>query len=251
MQQGHGVHVPKLTYLNKIIIITAVVVFFLQNILMMTSFAPILQYFPLTPAKFFSGHIYELITYPFLSRGVFEILFECLLLWFVGSDLESMWGTNRYGKFLAFVVFGGGIFYLMLTWVLSMMLGPAALVSPLMGLTGMTSFLLLAYAILYPNRIFTFMFIFPMKAKHFCSLIIGLFFFYGIFRNSYEAFGHLGAMGCGYLHMVWLSSPRFKKWRAYFTRDPQKTKKRKGKANLRLVKNFEDDDNENGPKYWQ
>jgi hypothetical protein len=58
-------------------------------------------------------------------------------------------------------------------------------------------------------------------------------------------------MGCGYLHMVWLSSPRFKKWRAYFTRDPQKTKKKKGKANLRLVKNFEDDDNEDGPKYWQ
>jgi membrane associated rhomboid family serine protease len=251
MQQGYGVHVPKLTYLNKIIIITVASVFFLQNILMLTSQSQIVGYLPLIPVRFFEGHIYELITYPFFAKGVFEVLFECLLLWFVGSDLEAMWGSSRYGKFLAFVVVGGGLFYLLLTWILSMMMGPSVLLSPLMGLAGVTSFLLLAFAILYPNKIFTFMFIFPMKAKHFCALIVGLFFFYGIFRNSYEAFGHLGAMACGYFHMVWLSSPRLQKWRSYFVRDPRKSKKLKGKAKLRLVKKLDDEDDKNGPKYWQ
>ncbi len=163
MQQGYGVHVPKLTYLNKIIIITVASVFFLQNILMLTSQSQIVGYLPLIPVRFFEGHIYELITYPFFAKGVFEVLFECLLLWFVGSDLEAMWGSSRYGKFLAFVVVGGGLFYLLLTWILSMMMGPSVLLSPLMGLAGVTSFLLLAFAILYPNKIFTIIYIFNIK----------------------------------------------------------------------------------------
>ena len=251
MQQGYGVHVPKLTPLNKILIIVTASAFFLQSILGKTSGAFVLNYIPLVPAQFFSGHIYELVTYPFMAHGVFEVLFECLLLWFVGSDLESMWGTRLYGKFLLIVVIVGGLFYLGLMGVLSYFIGPHVFMSPLMGLAGVTSFLLLAYGILYPNQIFTFALIFPMKAKYFCALIIGLFFFYGVFGNYYGAFGHLGLMGVGYLYMIWLSSPRFKKWRSYFTRAPKSVQNKKKKSHLKLVKNFEDDDNEDGPKYWQ
>ena len=251
MQQGYGIHLPKLTPLNKILIIITASSFFLQSILAKTGAAFVLNYVPLVPANFFSGHIYELITYPFLAQGVFEVLFECLLFWFVGSELESIWGKKLYAKFLIVVVIGGGLLYLGLMAALSFLVGPTAYMSPLMGLAGVTSFLLLAYAILYPNQIFTFALIFPMKAKYFCAIIIGLFFFYGVFGNYYGAFGHLGLMGVGYAYMVWLSSPRFKKWRAYFTRAPKNVQNKRKKSHLKLVKNFEDDDNEGGPKYWQ
>ena len=104
MQQGYGIHLPKLTPLNKILIIITASSFFLQSILAKTGAAFVLNYVPLVPAQFFSGHIYELITYPFLAQGVFEVLFECLLFWFVGSELESIWGKKLYAKFLIVVV---------------------------------------------------------------------------------------------------------------------------------------------------
>ena len=87
------------------------------------------------------------------------------------------------------------------------------------------------------------MLIFPMKAKYFCALLIGIQLYMGFFSPSATlAWGHLGAMFSAFLFMVIVSSPKFKNLSEIYL----KKRKNKSKANLKLV----DDDDENGPKHW-
>lgn len=226
------VHVPPLSFANKILIIAAASCFILQSIFSKFAGIPLEYYLGLSGAKFFSGHIYQLLTYPLMGRGLMEVLFNCLLLWFIGSDLENSWGRKRYLSFLLVAVLGAGITYLLIT-----LFSVKAAIIPLTGLSGIINFLMLAYAILYPNRMFSFMFIFPVKAKHFCMIIIGMEVYMGIFSPMGAiSLAHLGSMASGYAYMVYLSRPR-------------KRGKPKGKANLYIVKDPKTGEKDT-PKHW-
>jgi membrane associated rhomboid family serine protease len=240
--QGSQIHLPTLTKTNKVILIVMGVVFLLSNILKATGTADLVGLFGLSPAMFFSGHIYELITYPLMAGGIFDILFNGLLLWFIGSELESQWGMRRYLYFLLTSTIGSGIIYLL---VASVFLSSNGLFSyPLYGMHGAGAALCLAYAVINPDRIFTFMLIFPMKAKYFCMILVGMLLFNGFFTPAKVlAWGHLGAMAFGYGWMMLISSPKWKK----FADRPVQRKRPKNKANLRIV----EDDDEKPPKYWQ
>jgi membrane associated rhomboid family serine protease len=230
MQQGQ-IHVPPLSFINKVLIISCVVFFILQNIFSKFMGVPLEAYLGLSGVKFFSGHIYELFTYPLMGRGLWEVLFNSLLLWFIGSDLENSWGRKRYLSFIIVAVLGAGITYLMISLIFNV---PPI---PLTGLSGIVNFLMLAYAILYPNRLFSFMFVFPIKAKHFCMIIIGMEIFLGVFSPMGAlSLAHLGSMVAGYAYMVYLSRPK-------------KRPKPKGKANLYLVKDPKKGENDS-TKYW-
>lgn len=246
MQQSQ-IHVPRLTYVNKIIIIISGVLFLLGAILGKSTGISLPLQLGLSGAKFFSGHIYQVLTYPFVGNGLFEVLFNCLLLWLVGSELEEIWGAKRYAKFLFASSLGASVLFLLLATIFYS--GSISYALPLTGLMGVTNFLLLAYAILYPDRLFTFMFIFPMKAWIFCILIICIQLFYGIFSPSgILSLGHLGALISGYLYMLFVSTDRFKN---YFK--SKKRQKKVSKSHLKLVRDDEDDDDDENPppKFWQ
>ncbi|WP_417334857.1 rhomboid family intramembrane serine protease [Halobacteriovorax marinus] len=238
------IQIPTLTKVNKIILIVMGVLFLLSSILKATSGAGLVSYLGLSPAMFFSGHIYEIVTYPFIASGVFDVLFNGLLLWFIGSELESQWGVKRYIAFLVTSTIGAGLVYLL---VATVFLSDTGLFGyPLYGMHGAGSALCLAYAVLYPDRIFTFMLIFPMRAKYFCMILVGMLLFNGFFTpGKVLAWGHLGAMAFGYGWMHLISSP---KWKGIVQRaEKQRTARPKSKAKLRIVK----DEDEKPPKYWQ
>ncbi|RLA65564.1 MAG: hypothetical protein DRQ88_02045 [Epsilonproteobacteria bacterium] len=223
MQSGQ-IHVPPLSFSNKILIISCVTFFILQSI-----FSHLVIYLGLSGTKFFSGHIYQILTYPLMGQGLMEVLFNSLLLWFVGSDLEHSWGRKRYISFLLVAVLGAGITYLLISLVSSGGI--------LTGLSGIINFLMLAYAILYPNRLFSFMFVFPIKAKYFCMIMIGMEIYLGIFSSMGAiSLAHLGSMAFGYAYMVYLSRPK-------------KSRKPKGRGNLYLVKDLKKGEKD-PPKHW-
>ena len=154
---GYNVQVPKITHINKILIITIVAFFLLQSVLKNSGIFPSL-YLGLSATGAANGHIYQLLTYPMMARGLMEVLFNCILLWFIGSELENIWGKRRYIKFLFSVIIGAGLIYLLI----SLIFFSGNLAVPLTGFSGVVNSLLLAYAILFPQRIFTFMLIFPI-----------------------------------------------------------------------------------------
>ncbi len=48
----------------------------------------------LTPSMVMHGAVWQLVTYSFLSGGIFQIAFDMLSLWFIGSYLETTYGTR-------------------------------------------------------------------------------------------------------------------------------------------------------------
>ena len=224
-----GLYLPVLTRVNKILMITLAVVFLLTSLLSQVGSAGLVQFLALSPLSFFSGHLYQLFTYPLLAQGPIELLFNCLLFWFVGADLERLWGVRNYLIFLAISVIGGGAIYLLFS---TLFFSGASLY--LSGAAGATSALLVAFAILKPDQVFSFMLIFPMKARYFCLLLIALQLYMGFFSPAAVlAWGHLGAIFSGYLYLVY--------------RAKIKARLRvKSRAHLRVVRPEDQDP----PKYW-
>lgn len=233
MQQ---VHMPQISPVNKVLIIITAVSFVLVSALSMTGMGSIVAHLGLSAKGVMSGKVFQLITYPLIEKNFFSALFNGLLLWFIGSDLERLWGRKLYLKFIAFCTLGAGLFYILLSFVFFR--DSIVFSFPLIGINSLTYGLIGAYAIIYADRQFTFMFLFPMKAMYFCGLLIIILLyqaFFSVYNKS--AWAHLAGMaiGIGYL--------KFKSWRS-------SAMSRKGpkSSHLKLVKNKKDDDEH--PKYW-
>src|SRR5688572_20626882 len=69
--------------------------------------------FALMPAKVVTEFwVWQLFTYMFLhSTGVFHVLFNMLVLWWFGAELESRWGTKFFLTYYLVCGVGAGIIY--------------------------------------------------------------------------------------------------------------------------------------------
>ena len=106
----------------------------------------------------------------------------------------------------------------------------------LSGPSGICYSLLVAYAILFPDRTLL-LYLFPVKAKWFCLILTAILLYQGVLgAGGSGALGHLGAMASGFGYLLFLSRKSLNL--------PKFAQKKKGKAKLKIVK---DDD---GPKYW-
>lgn len=157
------------------------------------------QYFALTPALVVKrGLVWQLASYLFLHspNSVWHILLNMLSLWMFGSDLESTWGTQRFLKFYFFTGIGAGICVVILNYIFS---NPNL---PTIGASGAIYGILLAWAVLWPDRIILFAFIFPMKVKYFVMIFGAIVFLNSFNVNSgVSEFAHLGGMAFGYLFL--------------------------------------------------
>ena len=220
-------NLPQLSFINKILIFVLAIGFILQNIF------PLDKILVLS-SSIFSGHIYQIITYPLVGGGIFEVVFNCLLFWLIGSELEILWGRKKYLMTLLIGTVGGG-----LTYVAFSAFFPSS--GPLYGPSGLITLLMVCFAILYPHTLFSFMFLIPIKAKYFAMLVVGIEFYMGFFSPSgISSFSHLGGVLAGYLFLFqW---PKFKK--------------RKPKGHLYLIKGLKNgqenrnNDDDFPPKIW-
>jgi membrane associated rhomboid family serine protease len=238
-----GFQAPPLSKTNKIIIIALVVIFILSQI----SKGALGSYLALSLSGISSGLVFQMITYPFIEASFMGLLFECLLLWFIGSELENKWGRKFYIEFFLVSVLSVAPLYL----ILSKTLG---LTAPLMGITGFNYALLVAYAIIYSERQLMFMMIFPLKAKYFCMLLAGIQLYTGFFSGAGAvSFSHLAAMGFAFLFLKYKSA---KSRGLSFSSVKQEMHKQKMKSKLRIVTDEEPiapktKADPKDPKFWQ
>ncbi len=242
MESHSQIYLPKLTKINKVLIILASVLFILGVILQKSSSIYLGNILGLSAEHFLQGHVYSLVTYPFLSNSIIEVVLNCLMLWLMGSEFEANWGTKRYVNFLLSVVIGGGLLFLGVSSFF------ASIYSfPLTGLSGIVSALCVAYAVIYPDRVFSFMMLIPVKAKYFCMILVAITLFQGL-SGPYGvgAWGQLGGILAAYLFMVVVSHRNFKILSQKMSQMTQMRSAKKSKAKLTIVK----DDNDSPPKYW-
>ncbi|HUQ92956.1 MAG TPA: rhomboid family intramembrane serine protease [Bryobacteraceae bacterium] len=143
--------------------------------------------------------LWQLVSYMFLhdpySFG--HILFNMLTLWMFGADLERTWGRRAFLKYYFLCGIGAGI------CVVFGNLFFGSLNTRTIGASGAIYGLLLAFGVLYPDRVVLFSFLFPIKAKYFV-MIIGAIAFLSSFGGSdggVSHVAHLGGMVFGYAYL--------------------------------------------------
>lgn len=234
---------PQLTKLNKIFLITTAVCFITSSILQAIGAFSLVGILGLSSSGLFSGMIFQLITYPFIETQLMSFLFSSLILWFIGSELETQWGQKVYLRFILLTVLGVGVIFSLIN--LLFFFGTPVYFTPLHGLSGINFALLIAYSLLYPDRQMAFMMIFPMKARTFCWILVGIEAYMAVFTSFRTSWAHLMAMGISFLIIHFQSNPLIKK--ALNSTWKRSSPRSGGKRHLHVVK----DDDQKPPKYWQ
>jgi len=149
---------------------------------------------------------YQVVTYAFLHGDIAHLFFNMLGLWMFGAELERLWGPKRFLQFYAASV---------LTAALTQLLVNALLGSqvPTVGASGGLFGLLLAFGMMFPNRIIMPLFPpIPMKAKVFVAVFGALELVFGVTgtQSGVAHFAHLGGMFGGFLMIrYWRGQPPF------------------------------------------
>ena len=169
------------------------------------SVIPLQLWFALWPID--SGRFlpWQPISYAFLHHDILHLFFNMLGLWMFGSELELLWGQRRYLQFLVAGVLSAAACQLLVTY-LSGSFGPT------IGASGGLYALLLASAMLFPNRVIMPLFPpIPMKQRTFVFIFGGLELLQGLTGATGVAhFAHLGGMLGGWLMIrYWRGQPPF------------------------------------------
>ena len=162
-------------------------------------FAPsvMLKWYALWPVQSPYFMPWQIVTYGFMhsQTTLMHIIFNMLMLWMFGRDLERLMGPQRFLTYYMTCVIGAGIVQLLV----GVYQGGGV---PTLGASGGVFGILLAYGMHFPNR--RLMLIFPpipMKAKYFV-IMLGLFeLTIGLsgVRNGIANFAHLGGMLFGFM----------------------------------------------------
>jgi membrane associated rhomboid family serine protease len=157
-------------------------------------FVPLDAWFALWPLDTGRFWPWQVFTYAFLHGGMFHLFFNMLGLWMFGSELERLWGQRRYMQFLLAGILAAAFAQLVVCWLTGSRV-------PTVGASGGLFALLLAFGMLFPNRIIMPLFPpIPMKARTFVMVFGGLELGLGLLGSSGVAhFAHLGGMVGGFL----------------------------------------------------
>lgn len=234
--------VPKISPVVKILLISCAVLFVLQLLLQAGLGWNLTQYLGFAPARLLDGWIWQPFTYAFLHSGPVHLLFNLLVIWSMGSELEWRWGSGRFALYYGICVLGAATMYAIfcLTGISSW--GTSY---PVIGSSGAVYGLLMAYGILFGDRILYFFMIFPMQARYFV-LILGAVelvssIFYG--NSGVAHMAHLGGMLSGFVALWGMAA-----WNRRQRGEGGGKKRSKKSSHLRLVQ--EKDEGPSDPKQW-
>ena len=232
------------TRVVKSLIIANIGVWFFLVLIFQNYFASgpvVFKTFGLLPAAaVLKYQFWQFFTYMFLhASGLFHLLFNMFVLWMFGSELERRWGSRLFLTYYVFSGVGAAVIYTIgcLVYVYGLSGDSVGILGkPVIGASGAVFGLLLAYGLIYSERVIYFMMIFPIKARHFTLLIAGIelvtILEHG-FSGPIANLAHLGGLVSGFV---------FLKGRAYLQRS-QLRRLRKGagtgKARLKVLNNHD------------
>ncbi len=123
-------------------------------------------------------HPLKVFTHFFIQGGGFwgliNLFFDAILLWFFGSELERNWGSHNFLKLFYFGLLGGLIAGVLMSFVWPMVM---------FGFEAGLIAILVAYAMIWPDRKVYIYFIIPIKMK-WLILLIFIFLAAGNWRND-------------------------------------------------------------------
>ena len=138
---------------------------------------------------------WQYFTTMFLHGDIFHLFLNMFVLWMFGMEIAGRWGTR---KFLAFYLISGLGASLLHSLITAIQHGQA----PAVGASGAIAGVMIAFALLYPNRMILIFFFIPMRAKWAALLYIAYTVYKGFENNpgdNIAHFAHLGGAIAGFL----------------------------------------------------
>ncbi len=181
---------PSLPPVTKVFMLACVALFCAQ-LLLGRWVEGLFALWPLASGQFMP---WQVLSYAFLHGDVGHLFFNMLGLWMFGSELERIWGQKRYLHFLVAAALTAALVQIVWTMVVGSRV-------PTVGASGALFGLLLAFGMLFPNRIIVPLIPpIPMKAKYFVAVFGALELLLGFLGSGGVAhFAHLGGMLGGFL----------------------------------------------------
>ena len=179
---------PPIPPITKNLMLACTAIFCLQQIVFIDG---LFALYPLASGNFMP---WQPVTYAFLHGGVMHLFFNMLGLWMFGAELERLWGGRRYWQFLLAGVLAAALAQLIITALIGSRV-------PTVGASGGLFALLLAFGMLFPDRIIMPLFPpIPMKARTFVMVFGAIELVMGLMNTGTVAhFAHLGGMVGGFL----------------------------------------------------
>jgi membrane associated rhomboid family serine protease len=170
-----------------------------------TFFAPAFfhTYLGLVPELFFTKvWVWQAATYAFVHADPVHILFNMLIVWMFGVDLERRWGAAGFTKFYMVCAVGAAATVLLVS-LLPFDSSRTMYYASTVGASGACYGLLMAWALLFPRRELLLFFVFPVQARYAVLIFGGLAFFSGMSSGggTVAHFAHLGGLVAGYLYL--------------------------------------------------
>jgi membrane associated rhomboid family serine protease len=166
---------------------------------------PMIDLFGLRPqAVLTEAWVWQLGTHMFLHDpgGFGHILFNMLLLWMFGVELERRWGSQAFMRYYLTTGVGAGVVTVLVS-LLPFASTRAIYAVPTIGASGAIYALLMAWAMLFPHRTMLFMMIFPLPARTVAAILGAIAFFSAVggYNSGVAEFTHLGGMLVGWLYL--------------------------------------------------
>jgi len=194
----------------KLLVLTCAGVFLVQTLVALL--APpyvtlwILKWFALIPAAITSTlppRIWQLFSYIFLHANIWHLLFNMLFLWMFGRELELVWGKRRFLNYFVLCGMGAGAIEVIVKTI-PVFFGRPPSLSPTIGASGAIFGVLIANAILFPDRriwLFPLPVTIPMRPYVAVMGAIEFFLTLGSGGDGVAHICHLGGMLVGWIYL--------------------------------------------------
>ncbi|MCK4689318.1 MAG: rhomboid family intramembrane serine protease [Candidatus Marinimicrobia bacterium] len=140
------------------------------------------------------GFIWQPLTYLFIHGGFWHIFWNMFVLWMFGMEIENYWGKKEFYKYYFLTGIGSGL--------ITLLFGLNSTI-PVVGASGAIYGILVAFAMMFPNRYLYLYFLIPIKAKYFV-IFIAVVTFFSTFAPGTSNISHLTHLGGFLIGFVYL-----------------------------------------------
>ncbi len=154
-------------------------------------------WFALNPvSEGYNFQVWQLITYQFMHGGFSHILFNMFSLWMFGMEIENIWGSKKFLYFYLICGIAAGLAQLFIAPLYSI---PAITI----GASGAIFGVMIAFAMLFPDRYIFLYFLIPIKAKYLIGFLFVLeLFWIGDAGSNVAHLAHLGGAFAGLMFIL-------------------------------------------------
>ena len=157
---------------------------------------PALSLAPLSPLLVVQGQIWRTLTWALFEADGQNLVFASLMLGVFGRDLAALWGGARYLLICAGTALGAGL----LTTLVGL-LWTDVYRSQYLSIWPLADALIVAWALLFPNRTILFMLMLPAAGKNLLYLTVGMTGLFAIMYGFANFAPHFLAMAVMYAYI--------------------------------------------------